>query len=261
MIPITTPKGINLGNEWFSRASFANPVGAVFGNIGRNAMSGPGFYNLDLSLFKIFALTERFRMEIRGEAFGVSNDIVAGRERDVVFAGGELLGQTQRLGDAAGIGSLVACHDARWACTLAWACHEVITALSAAHRSQQMRSGGGQPLDIRKFETGLVSERHLRRARDDKVCFDVAGVQQFVNLMGADKIVSPGDGNIGNWPNVTRALGKLKIKHLLPGHGRRGAACSGRPRPGLPAGSSAPDDRRPRPGARARRSSSPRRRQ
>jgi glyoxylase-like metal-dependent hydrolase (beta-lactamase superfamily II) len=31
-----------------------------------------------------------------------------------------------------------------------------------------------------------------------------------------------GDGNIGNWPNVTRALGRLKVKHLLPGHGEPG---------------------------------------
>jgi cyclase len=30
------------------------------------------------------------------------------------------------------------------------------------------------------------------------------------------------DGNIGNWPNVTRALGKLKVKHVLPGHGEPG---------------------------------------
>ena len=71
--PITLPKGINVGNEWFSRSSFANPVGAVFGNIGRNAMSGPGFFNLDFSLFKIFAISERMRLEIRGESFGVTN--------------------------------------------------------------------------------------------------------------------------------------------------------------------------------------------
>ena len=71
--PITLPKGIAVGNEWFSRASFANPVGPVFGNLGRNPMSGPGFYNLDLSLFKIFAITERFKMEVRAETFSLTN--------------------------------------------------------------------------------------------------------------------------------------------------------------------------------------------
>jgi hypothetical protein len=71
--PITTPKGINVGNEWFSRASFAVPTGTLFGNIGRNAMSGPGFYNLDFSLFKIFAFTERMNLEVRAETFGLTN--------------------------------------------------------------------------------------------------------------------------------------------------------------------------------------------
>ena len=44
-----------------------------FGSVGRNAISGPSFFNLDASLFKIFHLTERFNLEVRGEAFGVTN--------------------------------------------------------------------------------------------------------------------------------------------------------------------------------------------
>ena len=31
-----------------------------------------------------------------------------------------------------------------------------------------------------------------------------------------------GDGNIGNWPTVLRAAGKLKVKFVLPGHGPSG---------------------------------------
>jgi hypothetical protein len=34
---------------------------------------GPGFKNLDLTLGKFFALTERFRMELKMEAYNVSN--------------------------------------------------------------------------------------------------------------------------------------------------------------------------------------------
>jgi glyoxylase-like metal-dependent hydrolase (beta-lactamase superfamily II) len=30
------------------------------------------------------------------------------------------------------------------------------------------------------------------------------------------------DANIGNWPSVLRAAGKLKVKHVLPGHGAMG---------------------------------------
>jgi len=31
-----------------------------------------------------------------------------------------------------------------------------------------------------------------------------------------------GDGSIGNWPSVVRAAMKLKVKHVLPGHGEAG---------------------------------------
>jgi hypothetical protein len=57
--PITTPKGINVGNEWFSRASFALPATGKFGNIGRNAMSGPGF---SLVHWELAAVTEPARV-------------------------------------------------------------------------------------------------------------------------------------------------------------------------------------------------------
>ncbi len=71
--PITLPKGINTGNEWFSRTSFQLAPKGSFGSVGRNAISGPGFFNLDASLFKIFSLTERINLEVRGESFGVTN--------------------------------------------------------------------------------------------------------------------------------------------------------------------------------------------
>jgi hypothetical protein len=68
---INTPsKG---GSPWFLQSSFAQPTGVRFGTSGRNIASGPGFFNLDASIFKIFALTERLKMEIRGESFGITN--------------------------------------------------------------------------------------------------------------------------------------------------------------------------------------------
>ena len=39
----------------------------------RNTLSGPGFFNADLSIFKIFSFTEKMKMEIRGESFSVTN--------------------------------------------------------------------------------------------------------------------------------------------------------------------------------------------
>jgi hypothetical protein len=66
--------GINIGNPWFTPTAFkAETANGVFGNIGRNAITGPGFFNLDASLIKIIHFKERYTFELRGEAFGVTN--------------------------------------------------------------------------------------------------------------------------------------------------------------------------------------------
>ena len=77
MAPVTKLYGINTpnkgGSPWFSLASFVQPTGVRFGSSGRNTLSGPNFFNADLSIFKIFNFTERIKMEIRGESFSVTN--------------------------------------------------------------------------------------------------------------------------------------------------------------------------------------------
>ena len=40
---------------------------------GRNAFRGPGNWNLDFSILKTFALTERFKLQLRGEAYNIFN--------------------------------------------------------------------------------------------------------------------------------------------------------------------------------------------
>lgn len=72
--PLKILKDVGTDGPWFSTASFAQPsANGVFGSSGRNAFSGPGYFNLDLSLFKIFTYRERINLEIRGESFGVTN--------------------------------------------------------------------------------------------------------------------------------------------------------------------------------------------
>ena len=74
---VTKLYGINTpskgGSAWFRQASFVQPTGVRFGSSGRNTLSGPNFFNLDASLFKIFNFTERIKAEIRGESFSVTN--------------------------------------------------------------------------------------------------------------------------------------------------------------------------------------------
>jgi hypothetical protein len=71
--PVQILHGVGLGNPWFSTSSFAAPTGTSFGNVGRNFLSGPGFFNLDASLAKSIRFTERLNLELRLEAFGVTN--------------------------------------------------------------------------------------------------------------------------------------------------------------------------------------------
>ncbi len=72
--PVQILHGINIGNPWFSPTSFV-PVTApgVFGNSGRNVITGPGYSDLTASLTKIIRFKERTSLEIRGEAFNVIN--------------------------------------------------------------------------------------------------------------------------------------------------------------------------------------------
>lgn len=71
--PIQILHGINTGNPWFSTSSFAAPAALTFGNTGRDYMTGPGFFNLDFSIFRNISLTERMKAQLRGEAFNVTN--------------------------------------------------------------------------------------------------------------------------------------------------------------------------------------------
>jgi len=71
--PVQILHGIGTANPWFSTSSFAAPAGDAFGNVGRNYLSGPGFFNLDAALSKSIRFTERYNLDLRLEAFGVTN--------------------------------------------------------------------------------------------------------------------------------------------------------------------------------------------
>jgi hypothetical protein len=60
-------------SRWFDTAVFSRPNEIRFGNAGRNILFGPGRVNFDMSVFKHFPIYERFRLELRGEAFNIWN--------------------------------------------------------------------------------------------------------------------------------------------------------------------------------------------
>jgi len=65
--------GVGLQNPWFTASSFAAPAGDAFGNVGRNYLSGPAYFDLDAALAKSVRFTERFNLDLRLEAFGATN--------------------------------------------------------------------------------------------------------------------------------------------------------------------------------------------
>jgi hypothetical protein len=71
----TVEKLGQVGNAgtFFDTSAFARVTEVRFGNVGRNSMRGPGVVNLDLSLFRTFRLADHYDLQIRAEAFNVSN--------------------------------------------------------------------------------------------------------------------------------------------------------------------------------------------
>src|SRR5262249_29527129 len=66
--------GVGPGNPWFTPTAFTTETrNGVFGNVGRNAISGPGQFQLDATLMKVIRYKERYSLEVRGEAFALTN--------------------------------------------------------------------------------------------------------------------------------------------------------------------------------------------
>ena len=64
----------NPGPGWIPGASaFGIPAPGTFGNQGRNIFNSPNFFNIDMTIEKRFAITERWKVELRGDAFNVLN--------------------------------------------------------------------------------------------------------------------------------------------------------------------------------------------
>jgi hypothetical protein len=68
--------------RWFNNAicsatvttnCFAQPGSLQFGNLGPNVLSGPGSWDMSLSVFRDFKVKERFTAQIRGESFSTAN--------------------------------------------------------------------------------------------------------------------------------------------------------------------------------------------
>ncbi len=68
----------NSGLQYLNPAAFAQPATGTFGNMSPGSVISPGFTEIDLALSRTFAIRERLRLDIRGEAFNVPNSFRPG---------------------------------------------------------------------------------------------------------------------------------------------------------------------------------------
>ena len=61
------------GKFYYDPTAFAPGLPNQFGSSGRNILTGPGRVGTDMSLARIFPIGERFRFELRGDAFNLTN--------------------------------------------------------------------------------------------------------------------------------------------------------------------------------------------
>ena len=71
--------------QYFDPNAFTLPDAGYFGNVGRNALTGPDYASWDAALFKNVPLGGRYRVQIRIEAFNVLNRVNFGLPEATVF--------------------------------------------------------------------------------------------------------------------------------------------------------------------------------
>jgi len=60
-------------NQWFNPNAFTPAPYGTFGNVGRGVYNGPGLAEVDLSVLKNVAVTERINLQFRAEFFNLTN--------------------------------------------------------------------------------------------------------------------------------------------------------------------------------------------
>jgi len=71
--PNQAPPGGRRPSEWFNTANFGPPAPLSQGNLGLQTNYEPPTRNVDLSIFKDFPFTERWKLEFRAESFNIAN--------------------------------------------------------------------------------------------------------------------------------------------------------------------------------------------
>jgi hypothetical protein len=70
-----TTNGVVLSAAGQASGSWAQPAVDTFGNVGRNTLRGPRFFDSDLALFKNFTITERAKAQFQFQFYNIFNHV------------------------------------------------------------------------------------------------------------------------------------------------------------------------------------------
>ncbi len=112
---ITCPATVHNANNWYNPCAFANPaqanvipvgtvitsptVAAAYIGSARNQLMGPGFFQLNSSLFKNFNFTERQFLQFRADMFNLTNTPSLGQPNGGLGTNGGQITSTRFLGN------------------------------------------------------------------------------------------------------------------------------------------------------------------
>jgi Carboxypeptidase regulatory-like domain len=72
---------------WINPAAFVSPAPGTLSSLGRNNIPGPHYFGLDTSLSRDFRIHEAYTLQIRGDAFNLTNSFRAGIPLPLLTAG------------------------------------------------------------------------------------------------------------------------------------------------------------------------------
>ena len=84
----TGPILLQRPSQWLNPNAFILPAVGTYGNLGRGTLTGPGLADVDLSLFKTTAVSEKASVQFRAEFFNVFNRANFGTPNAILFANG-----------------------------------------------------------------------------------------------------------------------------------------------------------------------------
>jgi hypothetical protein len=73
MLSVPFIGGIGPGKDYYSPAAFVPVTAQRFGTSGRNTLAGPGIWNTDMSISRVFPIRENLKFEFRTEFYNLPN--------------------------------------------------------------------------------------------------------------------------------------------------------------------------------------------